>query len=538
MSEQVIGALSLGAPIRQGERGPMGPEGPQGIPGPRGERGEQGPQGERGNDGFPGEKGERGIPGPVGPMGPIGPAGAPGPMGAEGRQGIQGIRGEEGPQGPPGARGPQGIPGPKGETGEQGLPGVFGEMANPTEFQNDLNNIDKTCFYIYGATDGENIENKPGKYSDFKAALILTYRHDNKYKKYQIAISYEYKRVAFRSKMKDNWSEWDYMVNEKQLPPIFDDLGNSNLGVISQKVVTENIRRLEREITKTSRFKFEVSPGQEDDQERVLIDFRQKDGSYIRYKFIHSVSSSRNTDVWRVSRVYKANESGAEEREILIKGEFEMAIKIKNDGQEAPDFFGGRAHGDVKVTKISFIIDGNQKTYEEIKKYTEWTSFKDIEIVHTYDCFNPATPSEKVAEHGIKHIFNTITKNQLVIDQKLKWVIGKELGESYMAMLPISKDISKSFYTDLDFIERESGRYQEGDQLLKEVNILNKPLGISCTFGIVKYPNYKSVKKFFMTDNKNNPYWKCYFIIGDSVTTTPNQIFESQTYYNIKNTNI
>lgn len=173
---------------------------------------------------------------------------------------------------------------------------------------------------------------------------------------------------------------------------------------------------------------------------------------YINYNFVHTINEDRNVDMWRLSITNLCDKDGNFIKQITKSGaEWEMAVRIA----ERPDFIGGYAHGDEKLTSLIITIDG--VVIDDITTIKQ-KEFSSIAIIVCSEGYDPNDGITKVLEHKKGY---TITKSGITLHQWVRWcndyTLDSKLG-SYLAMMPPMKHsktdltdiITDSYYTNIN----------------------------------------------------------------------------------------
>jgi len=255
--------------------------------------------------------------------------------------------------------------------------------------------------------------------------------------------------------------------------------------------------------------------------------------TFIGYGFNRYIDETKNTDIYRINdlKVYTYNGSQFIDTGMFIvkSGEWEMAVKQSG----APDFIGGRAHGNEKMTSWSIEIDGKEPTDGVY-------AFNEINIMCVSTMYSQIDQSE-FGTHYKHYIFNDkLTVKQNVIFNKVY-----SLQKSYLAMLPINRYVD-SINTN-PHITSEAYNYQnyaiqdislDGHQAIS-INgntgyvMYNKLVGQKPMVRMkVNYPNALPNNSSFISGDAL--YNKVYFdYCGDNYTTKVNEKWEVITTYDI-----
>lgn len=263
-------------------------------------------------------------------------------------------------------------------------------------------------------------------------------------------------------------------------------------------------------------FKYSATSGGDSSNEHIDIYTPYKDG-FIHYLVVHTESQSINSDVWRISLAYITDSAFNDVTQITTSGEWECAIHLP----DRDDFSGGYAHGDeVLISDPTFFKDGVPVDITEFTDYTPCDEFSFVERTTMYD---PADSTRGIAEHGSAHIFG---KEKLKIQQSVLWLVDTALTNTYLAMLPIAKAVSHSFYTNARHIVTAIGNTSHTESKATEAVIYGD--NVKCKFSV---PVYSPVSAyFFETDNGGSAYNKCYFAVA-ATSVTHGDVWMTETDY-------
>ncbi len=249
--------------------------------------------------------------------------------------------------------------------------------------------------------------------------------------------------------------------------------------------------------------------------------FPYSDG-YVNYNIVHTVHSGINADVWRLGQAFFCDSNFENVYPLTLQGaEWDMAIKLTGRS----DFIGGAAHGDEKYTEISLFIDGE---YVDIPSITELTQFDNIVITEESVGYDPNDSRTEALNHYKEYI---VDKNGITLTQKVEWLNDYTIGSSYMAMMPPLKELTDTFYTNIDYTPN-SIRYGYIANAT-EVVVYNSVSGLSYKMKIDEYPNLIGGDRFLMTDNGGGSYNKMYFVICNGAEVSSGDIWETITQYEI-----
>ena len=263
-------------------------------------------------------------------------------------------------------------------------------------------------------------------------------------------------------------------------------------------------------------FKYSATSGGDSSNEHIDVYTPYKDG-FIHYLIVHTESQAINSDVWRISLAYITDSSFNDVTQITTSGEWECAIHLP----DRSDFSGGYAHGDeVLISDPTFFKDGKTVDITEFTDYTQCEEFSFVERTTMYD---PADSTRGIAQHGSAHIFNT---EKLKIQQSVLWLVDTALTNTYLAMLPIAKTVSHSFYTNARHIITAIGNTNHTESKATEAVIYGDD--VSCKFSVPVYSPGSSY--FFETDNGGSAYNKCYFAVA-ATSVTHGDVWMTETDY-------
>ena len=165
----------------------------------------------------------------------------------------------------------------------------------------------------------------------------------------------------------------------------------------------------------------------------------EKSGAYyIGQDFVHSYNTTTNVDVWRLQAAYIYTKNGNSFTKftnfpIINLGEWECALMEVG----ANDFIGGLAHGDEIMSDVLFLLDGSPIDLTSNGIYTG----NKINILVNSVLNRADSPDDKVAKH-VKYY--EITKDDIIITQKVEWLQSLTMGKSYLTMLPIARTVDNT----------------------------------------------------------------------------------------------
>jgi hypothetical protein len=294
-------------------------------------------------------------------------------------------------------------------------------------------------------------------------------------------------------------------------------------GYISEEIVNQDFKNeiLYGVSGKSPFILYKNNAGEHSSNERVDIYIPQSKG-YILYSLVHTISASINVNIWRMGYTWYCNDNFEKITQLTIDGEWECAVKL--DGRD--DFSGGYAHGDQILSTIKFFVDGANV---DITSFTTLTPINNFVCVQSSELFDPANNSNKIADLGCVHIFNN---EGLTIKQALKWAISDTLSTCFLAMFPVSKSVSDSFYTNIDYNPR-SITFGTFSKDINDVTLYKNNGDYTFDFSIPEYVKGLSGEVFLLTDNGGYNYNKCYYQVCNSGTVSINDLWQTMTKYKI-----
>lgn len=244
---------------------------------------------------------------------------------------------------------------------------------------------------------------------------------------------------------------------------------------------------------------------------------------YILHDFIHSVKEDNGCDLWRLGPAYHVADDFT--NEVLLttpRAEWEMAIRLK----ERPDFIGGVIHGDERMTRVTFRLDGRETVPAALK---ERTAFSTLEVEVDSTGFDPATPQTEVLLH---HKTLTFTAEGVTVRQRVEWLGDYALGNSYMAMMPPRKEWTNFYKTDtvsaLNPIKEE---HISATEKTEELYLCGDTYGFSMC--IPRYLSGVEGNRYLITDNGGGSYNKMYFVLAHGGAVRAGDVWETETRYRI-----
>ena len=315
------------------------------------------------------------------------------------------------------------------------------------------------------------------------------------------------------------------MSYDKYIPIALSKLGDSRSYPVTQKALKEILSMPQ----KLCYLQFDDSDG----TDKLFIWIPTGGRRYVKYVFEHTILAAKNADVWRIDRAYMCLRDLSEATLLTEGGEWECALRLS--GRD--DFSGGKAHGDEICEKVTFVLDG--VTVGDISTLTDVTPFHNLTILQTSVLYDPDDSTTEIATHASEHVF-THDRNQVAIRQTIQWLDNFDIATCYLAMFPVSKDVTSEWYNDLTFDRDtiELGSYYN----ISEVNMFSSDSHIVSRFGVSKYikdASYSKNGRFMISDNSGLNYNKSYYTIssGENVSAkagevTADTIWQTESYYN------
>ena len=284
-------------------------------------------------------------------------------------------------------------------------------------------------------------------------------------------------------------------------------------------------------------------------KQQITVYLPATDG-YIKYAFVRSESNAINSNIWRIDKCYKCNDSKTVLFPITNSGEWEMAIKING----ASDFIGGNAHGDEVFTAFHLLVDGVEvdditslqpQTFETVRIVVTSLMYdpRDEATLETREQFTPA------GTHGREYV---ITKDGIRLNQFVVLDAAYTLAASYMTMLPIIRGndtvsadqitdhyYANNNYTVYDVSVGESGSQGYGwKSNVTRATIWGEDSGISATVEMLKQPEIDNAgaRKFQVQSTinyYNKFYWSICGVNDHNYSASAGQRFVTETMYQI-----
>jgi hypothetical protein len=167
----------------------------------------------------------------------------------------------------------------------------------------------------------------------------------------------------------------------------------------------------------------------------------------------------------------------------LIHSASEWECAIKEVG--ASDFVGGSTHGDELLDDIVFMLDG--VAYTNVTQISG-QKCKELRIIRTSRLYRADTNSEtKIATHYVDYLFKN---NEIVIAQKVNWLVDTTCGISYLTMLGAKRTDSG--------VQITSSALKDGEGIIYDVSQDNYSNGA--------FDMLKGCKKAYLWNNSNNGF--------------------------------
>lgn len=154
----------------------------------------------------------------------------------------------------------------------------------------------------------------------------------------------------------------------------------------------------------------------------IELTFRRAEKDYIPDK-------TSFYDIWQLWEAFGSKEDGSRDIRIVRSGEWETAIKINDD------FVGGVNHGFERKTSVQFLLDGQPIAEEEDIVRRPFHSFY---VLQETDLYAYNSTDEKIAR--IMKQWDFKEGGTIELRQTVKWLSPQSLRNTYLAMLPVSRD--------------------------------------------------------------------------------------------------
>lgn len=273
------------------------------------------------------------------------------------------------------------------------------------------------------------------------------------------------------------------------------------------------------QIKKSNYVQYINGAGDDSSTERLNIYLATFNG-YILFQFVHTVSASINSNIWRLGYAKQVDDSFEDVATITTTGEWECALKISGRS----DFAGGFLHGDEIMQSITFLINGKVKTISELSGKVQ---FDKLQIVQKSNLYDPNDSTTVFAVHTSLHEFT----DKLRIKQSVVFSGAYTMDVSYLSMYPISKTYSANYYTDQNY-EYQAVSIPVFQRSAREVSLFGG--GIASTFALKEQTENLNSGGLSILDNGGNPYNKCYFgLCGSNTAVSSGDIWKATTEYAI-----
>ena len=250
---------------------------------------------------------------------------------------------------------------------------------------------------------------------------------------------------------------------------------------------------------------------------------------YVEYLFRRYIDASANADIWLINYAYKTDDNFVRTTQITTVGNWECAIKLLGRA----DFAGGIAHGSEIYNSITFILDGNIKSFNDLATITDCRTFR---ILLSSSLYDPDDETTIFAKHTCEYNF---TKEGLRLRQTVNWLVAETLAESYLAMFPAAQAVTDHYDSDKNFepvIIPSGGMNQIIITNTKHINIWGESSGIFIDFSITDYPDFITPPRFLGHNNGLTSYNKLYFYVtlpNGGTTAAIGDVWKSETIYKI-----
>lgn len=254
------------------------------------------------------------------------------------------------------------------------------------------------------------------------------------------------------------------------------------------------------------------------------------EGKYFKYNIHKYTSSPKNSNGWVMNGFWLVDENDNVLMNICPSGEWEMAIKLK----EQSDFIGLRNHGNEQTAYNKFYVDGHEVSESAVAQYTGNT-FRMVQIT---DMFLPDSPTTKCGTHYLEAIFDS---HKIRFNQRVKWELDGLTGQGdFIAMFPVQRTNDGIQVTDYaydgntfmayDVSEEGFTHYMREYVPRDSISIYGTTSGIFATVKILtEMPN-----THYAFVQNNNLYNKVYFsYIGPDEEINNGDVWEWKSEYEI-----
>lgn len=261
----------------------------------------------------------------------------------------------------------------------------------------------------------------------------------------------------------------------------------------------------------------------EDSGTEALRVFLPAARGYILHYLVHSVKEDNGCDLWRLGPAYHVADDFTDE--VLLttpRAEWEMAIRLK----ERPDFIGGVIHGDERMTRVAFRLDGREIVPAALQVRT---AFSALEVEVDSTGFDPIAPRTEVLLH---HKTLTFTAEGVTVRQRVEWLGDYALGSSYMAMMPPRKEWTSFYKTDtVTALNPITEERISATEKAEELYLCGDTYGFSMR--VPRYLSGAEGNRYLITDNGGGSYHKMYFVLAHGGAARAGDVWETETRYRI-----
>jgi len=248
--------------------------------------------------------------------------------------------------------------------------------------------------------------------------------------------------------------------------------------------------------------------------------FLPENGGYINLNLVRSNKPAINCDVWRTSTAFFCDGDGKDLFALTSKSaEWDMAILIK----DRPDFIGGYAHGDERMTDARFYLDGEPI---DITAFTEPKGFESIEVTVDSVGYDPKDGATEVLTHRKEY---RITKDGIKLSQRVRWLGDYTVEKAFLAMMPPTKELTDRYFTDLEQEPREI----LCPLTLTGVKTLSLYSGKERFVYRISVSEHPPVEKVSIADNRTSAYNKVYFTACENEFVEGGTVWNSVTEYSV-----
>ena len=243
---------------------------------------------------------------------------------------------------------------------------------------------------------------------------------------------------------------------------------------------------------------------------------------YVNYNLVHSVCERKNCNIWRLGMAFAFDDKFEKRFDLTPENaEWDMALRLFGRS----DFIGGSVHGDETLVGISAQIDGKEV---DIESLSELTVFEEMVIKVESVGYDPDDSVTESVKHFKEYVIN---KEGITLNQRVEWLHGYTLGQSYMAMMPPVKALTDRFYTDTDPTPKATADNYGYAPGASAATVYGPD--VSFSMSVTKYPTLTGGDRFLMTDNNGKAYNKIYFILCKDAEVSEGDLWETATKYSI-----